>query len=340
MLLDLFSKNKEYISCEELEYGLHFDIMGLYHCCSFFHSNKNYIPVTKLTGDLNKDFKNFLRQKDKDKKSHRKGHIIDRCENCFSLKKQKWQNSKLIKKIAISANKRCNCDCIYCTTHTNKQYYNSIQDIPVYDFIKKLFDKNLISQDCEVQIGGGESVLHFEFEKLISLFTDKLSSRIAVYTSGIKYSEGIERAIKLNRANIVISIDSGNKNLYKRIKNTDKFDEVTANLKKYCEAQQYSTENHQVAMKYVLIPFVNSHEEYLDEFLNLALNLNCKALRFDIENNWYKNNMHNLEAIKYIFKFMKYFDIKSEKMQFQHFFFQAPDYLIKNNKELYNDIQL
>ena len=338
MLFEFFSKNKEYISCEELEYGIHFDMTGLFHCATFFHSNKNNIPVTQLTGNLNKDYKKFLKQKEKDKKLHKKGKIISRCENCFELKNKTWDNSKLIKRIAIAANRRCNSNCIYCTTHRDKIFYNQMKDVPVYDFIKKLFDENLISPDCEAQIGGGESVLHCEFEKLMNLFVDRLSSRIAVYTSGIKYSEGIEKAIKLNRANIVISIDSGNKNLYKRIKNVDKFDDVVLNLKKYCEAQNYCTENRQVAMKYILIPSINSKIEYIKEFLDLALNINCKAVRFDIENNWYKHNMHNLDAIEYIFHFMKYFDIKSEEMNFQHFFFQAPEYLIKNHKELYENL--
>lgn len=331
-------KNKEYISCCELEYGIHFEMEGLYHCATYFHSNKNYAPVTPLTGNLNTDFKNFLKQKSKDKKSHRTGKIISRCENCFQLEKKRWDNSKLIKRIAISANKRCNSNCIYCSTHAQKEYYNSLSDIPIYDFIKKLFDNKLISPDCEVQIGGGEPVLHFEFEKIINLFIDLLSSRIAVYTSGIEYSKGIERAIGLNRANIVISIDSGNRNLYKKIKNVDKFETVTTNLKKYCDAQEGTTENHQTAMKYVLIPYVNSSEENIKEFLDLAINLNCHAVRFDIENNWYKTNINNINSIKYIFKLMKYFEEEAEEMKLQHFFFQAPEYLVERFKDLYTNL--
>lgn len=338
MFWKILGKNKEYISCDELEYGIHFEMEGLYHCATYFHSDKNYMPVTPLTGNLNKDFKNFLNQKAKDKKSHKDGKIILRCQNCFQLEKKQWDNSNKIKRIAISANRKCNSDCIYCTTHTNKEYYNSIEDVSVYDFIKKLFDNNLISKDCTVQIGGGEPVMHFEFEKLINLFIDLLSSRITVYTSGIEYSKGIERAIKLNRANIVISIDSGNRTLYKKIKNVDKFDVVSENLKKYCEAQKGTTELHQAAMKYVLIPYVNSTRENIKEFLMLAKEIGCFAVRFDIENVWYKNNCNNINSVKYIFKLMKYFEETSEAMNFQHFFFQAPDYLIKQHKELYKNI--
>ena len=190
--LNFFSKDKEYISCEELEYGIHFDVTGLFHCATYFHSDKNNEPVMLLTGNLDADYKNFLKQKDTDKKSHRNGKIVERCQNCFQLKCKKWDNSKLIKRIGIAANRKCYSQCMYCVQGTHRKENDKIKDLPVYDFIKNLFDKNLISPECVVQIAGGEPVLHFEFNELMKLFLESLSTRITIYTSGIVYNKWIE----------------------------------------------------------------------------------------------------------------------------------------------------
>ncbi len=342
MFFNLFNRDKEYISCEYLEYGIHFRVDGLFHCASHFHSNENNIPVTNNTGNIDTDFKNFLKAKQRDKKSFRKGEIIKRCQNCYFLKKQSWQASNKIKEIGITANRRCNSKCRYCTSSSETDILNKLPDLPIYDFCKKLYDKNMIAKDCEIQFGGGEPTLHFEFNKMIDLCikaTDD-ETRICVFTNGINYSSAIEKLIKLNRANIVISTDSGNSELYKKIKNVDKFNQVKENVKRYCDAQDCTTENRQVALKYIIIPEINDNYENITEFLNFAQEVNCHAIRTEVEGEYYKKNIDNKDAIKHLLKMMKFMKINAENMGFQFFFFCTSDSLYNKYKDIYNQIAI
>lgn len=85
-------KPKEYVSCEQLEHGIHFDYTGLYYCGIYSHSNGNNTPVAKLSNDLNKCTKELLRVRKRDVKMLRSGKMINRCKDCFLLEKKFGKN--------------------------------------------------------------------------------------------------------------------------------------------------------------------------------------------------------------------------------------------------------
>jgi len=333
-------KPKEYISCEELEYGIHFDYSGLFHCATYFHSEANNIPVAPITGNLNENFKKLIAQKKYDKSLHKAGKIIPRCKGCFQLEKKVWKKSCKISRIAISANKKCNCDCIYCTTHRNKKILNQLPDIPIYDFLIKMLKENLIENKCEIQFGGGEPTLHYEFEKIMNLFISKPEFKMRIHTSGVKYSESIAKAITLTKCHVITSLDSGNPELYRKIKNTDGFSSVIQTISEYCEAQKYSKEPTQVALKYIIIPEINDTEDFILEFLTVAKQIGCNAVRCDVENNWYKRYRNDINKLRRILYLMKFFDTKAKEMDLWQFFNDVPISLISVYKDEYDKIQI
>lgn len=328
-MFDFFKKKKEYISCKHLEYGINFDYDGLVYCGIYSHSDKNFLSLVPLSSDIKKDVKKLLAIKKKERQIFRSGKITERCKDCFLLEKKEWDNTNKIKTMDITANRACNSNCIYCETHKNKEYCNSLPDIPIYNVIEYLIKKNKIDKNLEVHWGGGEPTLLKEFPQLVDLFLEKLEPTLRIYSSGIKYSEHIEKAIKLRRCILIISIDSGNKELYKRIKNVDKFDTVVENVRKYCKAQEETKEQKYVILKYILIPEVNDTEEYIYEFLKTAKDINCLEVRCDLEQNWYKTNKNNIELVKKLFTIMKYFDTQAKKMGLVHFFNIVPFRLIE-----------
>ena len=340
-MFDFFKKNKEYVSCEDFQGGIHFDYSGLFYCATYSHSHENNKCITPIVGDLNKNYKMLIETKKQDKKSFEKVIVIPRCKDCFQLKKKQWKKNQKINRVAISANKKCNSNCIYCTTHCNKAYLNTLPDIPIYNFIKKLIDDKHIDDDCVIQFGGGEPTLHFEFEKIVDLFLEKLEPMLRIYSSGIKFSSHIEKAIKLGRCTLIISLDSGNPNLYKKIKNVDEFSTVVNNVAKYCKAQDELPERKYVILKYILIPGVNDKEEYIYEFLSVAKQINCQEVRCDLEQEWYKRNKNNFDLVSPLFYIMKYFDLQAKKMGLVHFFNVVPFRLIEMYTEkVYESIQI
>ena len=331
-------KERKYVCCQDFQGGIHFDYSGLFYCATYFHSAQNSQPIAPIKGDIEKNYKQLIKQKEIDKKFFLNGQIIDRCKGCFQLEEKTWPPNQKINRIAISANSRCNSNCIYCTTHKHKEYFNKLLDIKIYDFIKKLIQKKQIDNNCIIQFGGGEPTIHFEFEKVMELLLSKPSYKFKIHSSGITYSESIAEAIKETRCWLITSIDAGNSELYKRIKNVDEFDSVINNISKYCEAQKYSNEPTQVALKYIIIPNINDTEEEILEFLNLANSIGCNAVRADIENNWFKRNRYNVDLIyKYLY-LLKFFDIKAKEKGLWQFFNDVPLWLITNYNKQYSDI--
>ena len=48
-MLDILKRKQEYISCEWLEYGMHFAVNGLYYCDKYAHHGGNNEPVSSGT---------------------------------------------------------------------------------------------------------------------------------------------------------------------------------------------------------------------------------------------------------------------------------------------------
>ena len=337
-MFDFLKKSKEYVCCEDFQGGIHFDYTGLFYCATYFHSRCNDIPITPILGDIEKNYNTLMKTKKNDKKSFEKGVIINRCKNCFQLEKKVWKKNQKIDRIAISANRKCNSNCIYCLTHHNKEKCNNSPDVSIYDFIKKLIDKKQVDENCVIQFGGGEPTLHFEFEKIMKLFLSKPKYTMRIHTSAIKYSESISEAIKQTRCMVIASIDAGNSELYKKIKNVDEFDSVVETMKKYCSANENSNEPAQVMLKYIIIPNVNDKEEFIIEFLNLAKKIGCIAVRADIENNWFQEHKDNLDLIQRYLYLLKYFDIKAKQIGLYQFFNDAPLFLLDKYKKYYEEI--
>ncbi len=301
----LFNKYKEYYSCEHLEHGICFDMQGIYHCCPYMNANSNIAPISSYSGNVDKDYKDFFKKKLQDVKNAKKSKLRETCKKCFQLKKMLNSDNKEIRTINIFANKTCNADCIYCSSHIDREYFNSMQDRPVFAYIEKLIKENRICKNCNILFAGGEPTLHFEFEKTLTLLLN-YGAFIRVNTSAIKYSQAIETAIRNGNSCIVVSLDSGNPELYKAIKNVDKFYNVVENLKKYCSV--INTVNS-VILKYVVIPEVNDEDKYVLEFLQVARDVGCKKVCFDLDYNWYVKNRDNENLVSsYNSKIMGYKD--------------------------------
>ena len=86
-----------------------------------------------------------------------------------------------------------------------------------------------------------------------------------------------------------LSADSGTKEMYKRVKKVDKFEQFWKNVKNYAKAQKYSENKTNVETKYILIPNVNTKKEEIDKWLELSIKSGVKTVVADIENDFCKD---------------------------------------------------
>ena len=104
-------------------------------------------------------------------------------------------------------------------------------------------------------------------------------------TSGIKYSTAIDEAFKNNRLEMLLSLDSGSRETYKKIKNVDMFDTVIENLKKYTSACEFAKEN--IILKYIILDGINDNKEELGKFFDIVQKLGVRNVRLDINSRVY-----------------------------------------------------
>lgn len=328
--------NKEYYSCNWLESGINFYSYAIKICCMCYHKGKGPMPLLKYNGE-EFDFNSFFKLKDKIIELHRQDRIYDYCKGCINLVKKRWDDAKHITHINIDNQTACNANCIYCYTSRNKDLFNSRVAYKILPTIKKLINKKILKPGGEVMFGGGEPTVNEEFEEIVNLFLDNDFNYIKVHSSGIKYSKAIERCLSEGKGDIIISPDSGTKELYEQIKRVGCFDQVWSNLKRYVDAQN---ENKlQVKAKYVIVPQINDSEQNIDDFFNMVKNSSINSVRFDIEMDWYDKNRLNTESLVNLFKLLKYAQEKSKSLNVKQFFFQAQaEIAIDEHSEICKDI--
>ncbi len=349
-MFDFLFKKKEYLSCDWLEYGIHFCYDGIFFCSEFIHG-KNSMPIVSVSKNNNYDYTIFFKEKVKAKEYMRKGIIPQRCIGCNKPKMGVWSKKLQIKYMAISSVAKCNSDCIYCPNHRMRNQINKIKDVPVYDFLKKCIEKKMISPDCHIEWGGGEPTIADEFDKIsYLLLNNHLIGDLGIHSSGIKFSEVIIKYIKewskkeyrkvmdsskLSHG-IIISVDCGSRELYKRIKSFDNFDKVWENITRYCKAQaDYQSD---VKVKYIVIPNINDSIEEFERFLKKAIEAKVKWVIIDLENQWFSKNINNKEELKRYIKIIKNMGKLCKEYGLKQTYYSTFCYLIDKYHDFYDSV--
>lgn len=276
---------KKYVSCHWLEHGIVFDHANIIRvCCEQSHEGKGrYVLDDKFNGiwlDINKinSEKEFLRLK------ARNGQIPESCKGCQFLKNDYWDEGIYFFHVLLTHWTNCNTRCVYCPAVRD----NALNDENVYNIIPiidQLFDAKMINEDTYFSVAGGEATIYPEFDKLIYHLLTLGIHNINFNSSGIKYSHSIEQAIKENKGEIVISIDSATAYLYNKIKGTNTFHLVIDNIKRYIQAQQIGEKK--VIVKFILVKGYNDNNKELLDWFMLCKKLGVKKLAIDIDIAWF-----------------------------------------------------
>ena len=290
-------KKKKYVSCDLIEHGMDFFSDSINFCCRIpphFTGFKKLIP--DYHGEI-LDWKKFFKIKRQFRNQMKQGKMIPECEDCFYLKEKEWDNEDYISFINFNNWTVCNERCIYCNLNDVKQpeQYN------VYPAIKDLAEKGYIKPGGHITIAGGEPCVAPEFNDLIEILLEHGIDNIRVLTNATKYSPMVEKGIAKGVINTVISVDSGSKETFIKIKRVDLYDLVWENIRKYASVQ---IRTDSVKTKFILIPDVNSSEEEIDLWLKKSIEAGIKHVAFDIESEWYLKNQNNIpESILHLVEF-------------------------------------
>ena len=246
---------------------------------------------------------------------------------CCDLVEKDWDEEDYFDEIMIGNWTHCNCDCVYCYTAKDKQFYNTQKTYNILPVIEDMFDKNLIRSGGEISFGGGEPTLLEEFEDLVNIFIDK-KLKMRVHSSGIKYSPAIERGLKEDILTLVISIDSGDEKTFKKIKEVQSYNKVVENIKKYQESLD-EMHKHNLVVKYIIIPGYNDSIKSIDNFFEMIVQTGVKHVSFDIEILYLQSGK---KLSKHIYMLMDYIKYRAKQLDLIYSMYDAANYAEQNRK--------
>ena len=288
-----------YKSCQWVNRGIEFRTDSLRLCCYAYLQGREFEHQTVIKENYHGehiDWNEIFEIKNKLKNMHKNGEYLDSCKNCIYLEEKDWDEDNYINHFTFNHWTKCNCNCIYCYTAHNKKEFNAYREYSIYPIIKDMFKKGLIKKTNEscLCFGGGEPTLLKDFDKLLDIFIKNGANNIRINSSGIKYSKGIEKGLKQGKISIVISLDAGTNETYKRIKQVDCYNKVWENIRKYSKANPDLTK-----VKYILYPGVNDNYYEINKWFEEIVKNNVKSICISIEQDYYNTHQNNFPSKVY-----------------------------------------
>ena len=176
-----------------------------------------------------------------------------------------------------------------------------------------------------------------EFEDIMNLFSNNSKCKIKIYSSGIKYSKAIENLLRAGNCELVITPDCGDRQLYKKIKGVDKFDEVWSNIQNYAAAQNENKE--QVRAKYIILPNINDNEEEIKKFFNKVIEANVSYIKPEIDITSYLKIKQDKEKLEELFKLLVFMEKYAEKHNINHGVAGNMHCAVEEHRNLYDEIK-
>lgn len=309
------------VGCSFLEEGINFDLDKVCDCC-ISHNDNRGLPI--LLNSYNGEMIDWEKLFDKkaERISRQKEKTIYDCEGCYHLNENyTYTNERKISEFHFSHCRLCNAKCIYCSD----EYSGSNRNYNTYPIIKDLIEKGYYKAGGEATFQGGEPTLMHNFDELVQLFTEH-GTVVRIHTSGIKYSETVKNALEQGKGSVVISIDSGCKTTYKKIKQVDKFDNVCETIQKYAKAN-----NDNVIIKYIIIPGINDNLNEIDKFFKLIKSFGIKTVALDLEVQ-YARKHNNKDVSQHIYLLVDYFVKMAKTFDIRLLTYSFLSYVLKNRE--------
>lgn len=274
----------------------------LINCLSFHQLNVRFCttlalgPIISTYQESPKELAKKIINLRKQIRNNIKNEIVpEECKDCIYKINEIISEEDKITEIDLFYWYHCNCGCFYCSyrDETKGKYSDEVKkgSPVIYETVKELFKLNEISKkELHIVFGGGEVAVLKEFPKLMDLFLKNNVTNILIDSSGIKYQKTIEKMLKKGKGTITVAVCSGDREVYKKIKNRDKYIQVMKNLSNYAKAAKKckNDENNiiNVISKFIILKGLNNTKEEVDKWLMESAKYGLKHVEISIEFCW------------------------------------------------------
>lgn len=275
----------ERLSCEWIEGGLAFAPRSVHTCCVVHHMNRGWPFLFNFFGG-SFDLGRFKRATAEMREAVYLGKAAQ-CTDCPLLKIYPTDESLpdfTLRKVNLSHFTRCNLRCTYCYLQKERiatAWWNDDRAIqsgyapldlrPVF---RQFMASGFLSPGAEIFWGGGEPTIMPGFEELLRLILE-YGPWVTLTTNGTIYNRFLAETGHSNLT-IICSVDAGNGETYRKLKQSDRFEAVWENL------AGYAASGKTLVTKYILLPD-NTVPEEIVSFLERSNRLGVHHVVLDVD---------------------------------------------------------
>ncbi|SHN55564.1 radical SAM protein [Desulfovibrio litoralis] len=263
--------------CLNLLMDINLEDNAIQPCCNVFDIKVPSYPFSGLPSEVEGYFEYIIDS------IHNLQTDTDLCKGCnflidVDIKKDinALKSSICFKTVSINHHRYyCNCKCVYCDYWHPRKKEKLYSVLPL---LKTLVHQNRLAPQCSISWGGGESTILKEFDEASAWLTAKGYTQL-VHSNALLYSKGITSLLKSGKGDVNVSLDSGTKETYYKIKGRDHWDKVIENLTEYSKA---CAKPDQLELKYIVFEQNNNFDE-IELFFQLCLRLNVKKVNYSLD---------------------------------------------------------
>lgn len=330
----------KYKVCENLNTSICFnaDSIGITYCT--LTNATNGLGWPKLSNEVfdgkTINWDKFFEEREKEIQNIKNNTPRKECENCQQIKELEYTDNRKISYILLSPWQICNSNCIYCLGHEDildkkspnydYEYKKLVEPYDVIAILKDMIEKDILDKNAEIDFAGGEPTLYPRFDELIDFLLENNFNNIIIHTNNIQYSKSIEKGIKKNAINLMISIDAGTKKCHEQVKRVKSFDKVWHNFKKYTKAKpkDYSGK---LCAKYVMVPNVNDSEKEIKEFIKQAKKNGLTHVALNVYNQLLNNMNYEENLLMHLYNLAEFFKSEAQKANLKYISFPNIEYV-------------
>jgi|GEM_PF-1356095 len=199
------------------------------------------------------------------------------CEKCHLLKYGFWRKSVKLREISFGSNNPgdvCNFKCVYCFSKGSLERLKHSKDgFKTYEVLRQLSEMSEYNtEDFVIQLSNGEFSVNKHCEEMLDVLL-KTKWKIAMVTNLSVYREKLATLMESGRfIKLLVSLDAGTRETFKKVRGNDRFDIVVENLKKY------PIEKANLLLKYIFLEGMNDNEADVNGFYEVVREVGCKTI--------------------------------------------------------------
>ena len=330
----------KYRSCHSVEGELFFNHLNKISYCSMVTPDGGQPLLYKnYNGELI-DWDDFFNKRDEHIQLMKQGGSLDACKNCTWIREDNWNNSKKrFNYILLNTWVKCNLQCIYCKNHNNNYILENTKEYDLLPVLKDMIDKKLIDSETKIDFAGGESTLDKHFDEILNLFIDAKVSNININSNCTIFSNSILNGLKNGYITLISSIDAGDRNIFKKIKQNDLWNQVWSNIKKYQSV--LNKENlSALKLKFIIVPSVNDSKSQILKFLLKSKQYKIKNTILNVDMHWICENENDKKTMLKVINLTRFYIFICKLIKLEFYVSAHIEDLIKRFNLKYKDSQI